>query len=147
MRDGTICYGLPRWLRGRDSLCQSRRCRRCRVNPWVRKIPWRRKQQPTPVFLPEEYHGQRSLAGYHPWNHKESSMIKQLSMHTPSAIGKSLRFTYDRNYCFTNSLTFKDLQSQKIRPIKFFSYIQVLCIYTDLVLVYDYEKLQILLVF
>ena len=33
-------------------------------DPWVRKIPWRRKWQPTPVFLPEESHGQRSLAGY-----------------------------------------------------------------------------------
>ena len=33
-------------------------------NPWVRKIPWRRAQQPTPLFLPGESHGQRSLAGY-----------------------------------------------------------------------------------
>ena len=33
-------------------------------NPWVRKIPWRREWQPTPVFLPGEFHGQRSLAGY-----------------------------------------------------------------------------------
>ena len=36
------------------------------------KIPWRRKRQPTPVFLPGESHGQRSLADYHPWGHKES---------------------------------------------------------------------------
>ena len=34
---------------------------------WVRKIPWRRKWQPTPVFLPEELHGQRSLEDYSPW--------------------------------------------------------------------------------
>ena len=39
-------------------------------NPWVRKIPWRRKWQPTPVFLPGESHGQRSLAGYSPWGPK-----------------------------------------------------------------------------
>ena len=38
----------------------------------VRKIPWRREGQPTPVFLPGEFHGQRSLAGYNPWGHKES---------------------------------------------------------------------------
>ena len=37
-----------------------------RDNPWVWKIPWRRKWQPTPVFLPRESHGQRSLAGYSP---------------------------------------------------------------------------------
>ena len=36
-------------------------------NPWVRNIPWRRKWQPTPVFLPGRFHGQRSLAGYSPW--------------------------------------------------------------------------------
>ena len=40
-------------------------------NPWVGKIPWSRKQQLTPVFLPGESHGQRSLAGYSPWGHKE----------------------------------------------------------------------------
>ena len=39
-------------------------CRRPRFNPWVRKIPWKRKQQPTPVLLPGEPHGQRSWAGY-----------------------------------------------------------------------------------
>ena len=41
-------------------------------DPWVGKIPWRRKQQPTPVFLPGESHGQRSLVGYSPRGHKES---------------------------------------------------------------------------
>ena len=43
-----------------------------RFDLWVRKIPWRRKWQPTPVFLPEKFHGQRSLAGYSPWGHKDS---------------------------------------------------------------------------
>ena len=49
-------------------------CRRCRFDPWVRKIPWRRKWQPTPVFLPKKLHGQRSLAGYSPWGLKELDM-------------------------------------------------------------------------
>ena len=40
-------------------------------DPWVGKIPWRRKWQPTPVFLPGEFHGQRSLVGYSLWGHKE----------------------------------------------------------------------------
>ena len=39
---------------------------------WVRKIPWERKWQPTPVFLPRKSHGQRSLGGYSPWGCKES---------------------------------------------------------------------------
>jgi len=44
--------------------------------PWVRKIPWRRAQQPTPVFSPGESHGQRTLAGYRPWGRKESDMTE-----------------------------------------------------------------------
>ena len=59
--------GLPRWLSGKES---NRQCRRRRFNPWVRKISWRRKWLPTPVFLPGKSHGQRSLAGYSPWGHK-----------------------------------------------------------------------------
>ena len=43
--------GLPGWLSGKESSCQ---CRRCEFNPWVRKIFWRRKWQPTPVFLPKK---------------------------------------------------------------------------------------------
>ena len=60
-------YGLPRWLRGKKSACQCRRCKRCGFDPWVWKIPWRRAWQPTPVFLPGKSHGQRSLVGYSPW--------------------------------------------------------------------------------
>ena len=46
--------------------------KRCGFDPWVGKIPWRRKWQPTAVFLPGESHGQGSLVGYSPWDHKES---------------------------------------------------------------------------
>ena len=45
-------------------------------NPWVGKIPWRRKLQPTPVFLPGESHGQRILSGYSPWGRKELDMTE-----------------------------------------------------------------------
>ena len=50
-----------------------------RFDPWVRKIPWRREWQPTPVFLPGESHGQRSLAGYSPWGRKESDTTEKLN--------------------------------------------------------------------
>ena len=43
---------------------------------WVGKIPWRREWQPTLVFLAGEFHGQRSLAGYSPWGHKEWYMTE-----------------------------------------------------------------------
>ena len=52
------------WLNGQESTCQ---CRRFGPNPWVMKIPWRRKWQPTPVFLPGKSHVQRSLVGYSHW--------------------------------------------------------------------------------
>ena len=41
-------------------------------DPWVGKVPWRRERKPTPVFLPGEFHGQRSLMDYSPWDLKES---------------------------------------------------------------------------
>ena len=63
-------HSFPRWLSSKESACQCRRHRRCRFNPWVRKIPWRRKWQPTPVFLPGKFHRQRTLAGYSPWGLK-----------------------------------------------------------------------------
>ena len=47
-------------------------------NPWVGKIPWRRKWQSTPVLLPGKSHGQRSLVGYSSWGHKESDTTEQL---------------------------------------------------------------------
>ena len=47
-------------------------------DPWVGKIPWRRKWQLTPVFLPRKPHGQRNLVGYRPWGCKESDMTERL---------------------------------------------------------------------
>ena len=65
-------FELPRWHSGKESICQCRRHRRRGFNPWVRKIPWSRKWQPTPVFMPGKSHGHKSLADYSPWSHKES---------------------------------------------------------------------------
>ena len=47
--------------------------------PGLGKISWSRKGQPTPVFLPRESHGQRSLVGYSPWDRKESDTTEQLN--------------------------------------------------------------------
>ena len=57
----------PCWLRQQRA---SLKCRRPGFDPWIRKIPWRRKWQPTPVFLPGKSHGWRSLVGYTPWGHR-----------------------------------------------------------------------------
>ena len=50
------------------------------LTSWVQKIPWRREWLPTPVFLPGEFHGQRSLVGYSPWDCKESDMTEGLTL-------------------------------------------------------------------
>ena len=68
--------GFPGGTSGKEPSCQCRRHVRYGFNPWVRKIPWRRAWQPTPVFLPGQSHGQRNLAGYSPWGHKESDTIE-----------------------------------------------------------------------
>ena len=64
------------WLGGKGSVCQCRRHKRHRFDPWVGKIPWRMLWQPTLVFLPGKHHGQKSLVGYSPWGCKESGVTE-----------------------------------------------------------------------
>ena len=52
---------------------------KCGFEPWVGKIPWKRAWLPTPVFLPGEFHGQRTLVGCSSWSHKESDTTEQLT--------------------------------------------------------------------
>ena len=71
----TTYHRLPWWFCGKESIYQ---CRRCGFNCWVRKIPWRRKRQPIPVFLPGKSHGQRSLVGSCRWGRKELDTTERL---------------------------------------------------------------------
>ena len=75
-------YGFLRNLVVKNPPAIQEMHRRCGFDPWVRKIPWRRKWQPTPVLLPEKFHGQRSLEGYSPWGCNKSDMTKQLHWFT-----------------------------------------------------------------
>ena len=77
LKHSLICF--PGGASDKEPSCQCRRCRRPRFDPSVGKILWRREWQPTPVFLPEESHGQRSLVGYSPWCHKESDTTERLN--------------------------------------------------------------------
>ena len=63
--------GFPGGTSGKEPACHCRRLKRCGFCAWVGKIPWRRARQPTPVFLPGESHGQKSLVGYSPQGRKE----------------------------------------------------------------------------
>ena len=71
--DGGI---FPGGASGKQHACQCRRHKRHGFDPWLRKIPWRRAWQLTPVFLPAESHRQRSLVDYSPGGPKESDMIE-----------------------------------------------------------------------
>ena len=70
---------LPRWHSGKLYAYQPRKRKRCGFNPRVGKIPWRRKWPPAPVFLPGEFHGERSLVGCSSCGHKESDTTERLS--------------------------------------------------------------------
>ena len=70
--------GFPGATSGKESICQCRRLKRLMFDPWVGKIPWRRKWLPTPVFLPRKFHGQRSLVDYSSRGHKELDMTEWL---------------------------------------------------------------------
>ena len=71
--------GFPGGTSGKEPACQ---CQRHGFDPWVRKIPWRRKWQLNPVFLPGESNGQKSLPGCSLWDHKGSDRSERLSTHT-----------------------------------------------------------------
>ena len=86
-----FCFHQPLWHSGKESACQ---CRRWRFRPWVGKIPWSREWQLTPLFFPGKFCGQRSLADYSPWRHKESDTTEQLSMHTWEQFAWFLKIFY-----------------------------------------------------
>ena len=92
--------GLPWWLSSKASTYQ---CRRYWFDPLARRIPWRKKWQPTPVFLPGKSHRQRSLEGYSPWSHQivghDLATKQQQKFHrlmrrksNPTILGKRWRF-------------------------------------------------------
>ena len=74
--DSLCHHELPQWHSGKEPTCQ---CGKCRVDPWVWKIPWWRKWQTAPVFLPRESQGQRRLAGYSLWGGKETDVTERLN--------------------------------------------------------------------
>ena len=109
-------HTFPWWLR---------RCTACSTgfNPWIRKMPWRMEWQPTPLFLPGEFHGQRSLVGYNPWGCKELDTIEQLThshKHTLNIYSFKGSFPLQIKYCSV---------CYTVRPIVYQFYIQqCLCV-------------------
>ena len=101
-----ISMGFPGGASGKEPTCQYRRCKRRRIDPWVRKIPWRRTEQPTPVFLPTEAHGQRSKAGCSPWDMTASDLA-----HTHISIH---RHTHTHIYLYTHTYVYTNIHNYRI---------------------------------
>ena len=102
------CIGLPCWLRWQIIWLQ---CRRPRFDPQEGKIPWRRERQPTPVFLPGEFHGQRSLAGYSLQGRKELVTIEQ-TQYARSFVNNSIIYPLVQ---FSRSVMSNSLQSHGLQ--------------------------------
>ena len=67
--------GFPRRCSVKEPACQCRGHKRCGFDPWVGKMPWRRRWQPTAESLPSKSHGQRNLVGYSPWDYKHQTWL------------------------------------------------------------------------
>ena len=89
--------GLSMQCSGEAFPCQCKRHKKCGLNPWAGKIPWSKKWQPTLVFLPGKFHGQKALVGYTPWGHNELDMTEWLSTHTHT-------HTHTHTFVFTSEL-------------------------------------------
>ena len=103
----TVALGLNFHFNNRlpsGSVVKNRlQCRRCRFYPWVGVIPWRRKWQPTPVFLPGKSHGQRSPVGSSPRGCTESDSTERL--HTTTAMTSAdLNHWFPRSHLQTRTL-------------------------------------------
>ena len=111
--------GLPCGSDSKESACNVKNLlckdqRRPSFDPWVGKIPWRRDWQPIPVFLPGEFHGQRSLASCSPWGCKESDMTEQLThththTHTHTRLGTAQEDHEDPRGC-------REVKQSKVTP-------------------------------
>jgi len=72
--------GFPDCSGDKGSTCNAGHC----FDSWVGKIPWKRRWQPIPVFLPGEFHGQRNLVSYRSWGHKESDTTNTFTLYSKS---------------------------------------------------------------
>ena len=102
------CMGFPGDTSGKESTCQCSRLKKHLFNTWIRTIPWRRKWQPIPVFLPGI--SQRSLAGYSPWCCKELDTTMTEQTHSKVCIYYILLYTkqsqFQQIFCYAKFLPF-----------------------------------------
>ena len=103
-------------------------CRRPGFDPWVKKIPQRRAQIPTPVFLPGESYGQGNLTGYSPWGHKSRTRLSNYS--TTGSVHSQVRFislTLLSSFLF-NSQFIQMRRQRKMKAAFFPLFYQCVCV-------------------
>ena len=112
-------------------------------DPWVRMIPWRRKRQPTPVCLPGEAYGQRSLVVYSPWGHKEMDTTERLqftSLHFTSTAITDFFFPFSHgltDFCLLREVFFSLIPTFLLPHIP---YIYILLVNSTAIITTDYIK-------
>ena len=89
------------------------------LDPWVGKIRWRSKWLPTSVFMPGEFHGQRSLVGYSPRGHKELDMMEQLTHWLQSSIFERRLYEWISSVQFSRSVVSDSLRPHGLQPTTF----------------------------
>ena len=108
--------GASQVVQWKRTACQCRTHSRLGFDPWVRKIPWRKKWQPTPLFLPGKFHGQKNLAGYSPQGLKVLDMTEnnldldlekaeESEIKLPTSVGSSKRQESSRKISISALLT------------------------------------------
>ena len=109
--NATALFRLPKWCSGKESSCQCKRHKRHEIHPWVGKIPWIRKWQP-PVFLPGEFHGQRSLVSFSLWSHKELETTQHTHCFIKSSVFWSCVGAGVQPYCCASYVAFGNLEKR-----------------------------------
>ena len=131
LRKSIRIHGLPWWLSGKKPTCQCRRHKRCGFDPWVVQIPWRRRWQPTPGFLPGKSHGQRSLIGCSPWASqrvRHDWATKHSERHSKFQILCIYSYRHFLVYTFSNdSIRFRKYGDGSFAYVMFYSYDSVEC--------------------
>ena len=114
-----VSMGFPSGSVGKESIClRFRRHRRCRFDPWARKIPQRRKWQPTPVFLPGKSHGWRSLVDHNPMGHKESNMPERQKKKSKHSFWLSWLWLLSSKGTFRRILLFQSACSSELGDVE-----------------------------
>ena len=110
-------WGFPGGTSSQESSCQCRRCKRLGFDPWVGKIPWSRKWQPTPVVFPGEFHGERSLAGYSPRGCRELDMTEHACTRDPDTVASLQGLVYRSSHQLFWSLPQQQLENRSVNRI------------------------------